>query len=423
VAGGTLTVVHAADIHLDTPLIGLARYEGAPVERIREATRRAFSALVELCITKHAELLLLAGDLYDGSWKDYSTGLFFAAEMSRLRDAGVQVAWIRGNHDAASQITKRLKLPDNVRELPCKQADSIVYEQLGVAVHGQGFATREVKDNIALAYPDPLPGLVNFGLLHTSVTGREGHEPYAPCRLEDLVRKGYDYWALGHVHARELLARDPWVVFSGNLQGRHARETGPKGATLIEIDSGRVASVEPAVLDLVRWAICRVDASDCDSPDDVLDGVRRALERELEPSEGRLLAARIVIEGTSRAHVALGDDLERWLHDVRAVATDTAYGDVWVEKVLVQTEPAFDLDELRGRDDPLGHVVRALDRLRQDEASLRELVPELAELRARLKEVGGTDGASFDAPERLLAAVDDVERLLLPRLLGQGREP
>jgi DNA repair protein SbcD/Mre11 len=416
--------VHAADIHLDTPLLGLARYEGAPVERIREATRRAFTALVDLCISSDARLLLLAGDLYDGSWKDYSTGLFFAAEMSRLRDCGVQVAWIRGNHDAASQITKRLKLPDNVRELGCKKAESVVYDELGLAVHGQGFATREVKDNIALAYPEPLAGLVNFGLLHTSVSGREGHEPYAPCRLEELVHKGYDYWALGHVHAQEVLSREPWVVFSGNLQGRHARETGAKGAMLVELDSGRVASVAPAVLDLVRWAVCRVDASDCGSPDDVLDAVRRALERAVEASDGRLLAARIVIHGTSRAHVALGDDPERWLHDVRALATDTAHGDVWVEKVLLETAPAFDLGDLRQRDDPLGHVVKALDRLRQDEASLRELVPELAELRSRLKELGSSaDGSAIDAPERLRAAVDDVERLLLPRLLGSAREP
>jgi DNA repair protein SbcD/Mre11 len=424
VAGGTLTVVHAADIHLDTPLIGLARYEGAPVERIREATRRAFVALVELCLSEQAKLLLLAGDLYDGSWKDYSTGLFFAAEMSRLRDAGVQVVWIRGNHDATSQITKRLKLPDNVRELSCKQPSTEIFDDLGLAVHGQGFATREVSANLALAYPDPLPGLVNFGLLHTSVTGREGHEPYAPCRLEDLVHKGYDYWALGHVHTREILSRDPWVVFPGNLQGRHARETGAKGAMLIEIDSGRLSSVEPVVLDGVRWTVCRVDAAGCSGPDDVLEEVRRALERELEAAEGRLLAARIVIEGTSRAHVALGDDPERWLHDLRAVATDTAYGDVWVEKVLLRTTPPFDLNELRRRDDPLGHVVRALDRLRHDETALAELVPEIGELRSRLKELGtAADGSALDAPERLLAAVDDVERLLLPRLLGEGREP
>jgi DNA repair exonuclease SbcCD nuclease subunit len=337
VAGGTVKLVHAADIHLDSPLIGLSRYEGAPVERIREATRRAFVGLVELCLQQNAELLLLAGDLYDGSWKDYSTGLFFAAEMSRLREAGVQVVWIRGNHDAASQITQRLKLPDNVRELSFKKPDSALYEDLGLAVHGQGFASREVVDNIALAYQDPLPGLVNIGLLHTSVSGREGHEPYAPCRLEELVHKGYDYWALGHVHAREVLSSDPFVVFSGNLQGRHARETGEKGATLIEIDAGRVASAKPVICDVVRWAVCHVDISDCERADDVLEAVRCEIERQIERAEDRLLAARVVIEGSTRAHVALGDDPERWLHDVRAVATDAAYGDVWIEKVVFKT--------------------------------------------------------------------------------------
>jgi DNA repair exonuclease SbcCD nuclease subunit len=415
-----MLVVHAADIHLDSPLLGLARYEGAPVERIREATRRALSALIDLTLERDAKLLLIAGDLYDSGWKDYSTGLCFAAEMSRLREAGVRVVWIRGNHDAASQITKRLKLPDNVRELSFRKAESVVYEDLGVAVHGQGFASREVRDNIALAYPEPLTDLVNFGLLHTSVTGRPGHEPYAPCKLEDLVHKGYDYWALGHVHAREVLHERPWVVFPGNLQGRHAREIGPKGATLIEVD-GRITSVEPVFVDVVRWSVCAVDASNAEHADDVLERVRESLQREVELAEGRLCAVRVVIGGATRAHSELCRDPERWMAEVRSLATDTAYGDVWVEKVRLETSDAFDLSELRDRDDPLGHVVRALDLLRHDDVLLAELAaPIIEDLRPKLRELGALE---LTETEALRGAIDDVERLLLPRLTARGKQP
>jgi DNA repair exonuclease SbcCD nuclease subunit len=109
--------LHAADLHIDSPLRGLERYPGAPAERIRGATRRAFQELVTLCMEEEVRLLLLAGDLFDGDWQDYSTGLFFVSELSRLREAGTAVVWIRGNHDAASRIRKRLTLPENVKEL------------------------------------------------------------------------------------------------------------------------------------------------------------------------------------------------------------------------------------------------------------------------------------------------------------------
>jgi exonuclease SbcD len=100
--------LHAADVHLDSPLVGLDRYESAPVEAVRGATRRAFENLVRLAIDEEVAFVLLAGDLYDGDWKDYRTGLFFVEQMAQLREAGIPVFVIAGNHDAASQLTKNL---------------------------------------------------------------------------------------------------------------------------------------------------------------------------------------------------------------------------------------------------------------------------------------------------------------------------
>src|SRR6266511_4052139 len=103
---GRMKFVHAADLHLDSPLRGLARYEGAPLQAIRGATRRAFENLIDLCLEEGAAFLLLAGDIFDGNWRDYSTGLFFAAQLSRLKATGIPVVLVRGNHDAESRITK-----------------------------------------------------------------------------------------------------------------------------------------------------------------------------------------------------------------------------------------------------------------------------------------------------------------------------
>lgn len=225
--------LHTADLHLDSPLVGLARYPGAPAEQLRAATRQALVALVDLAVREEISFVLIAGDLYDGDWKDYNTGLFFAHQMSRLNKSGIRVYIVAGNHDAASQMTRTLRLPENVTIFPIRRPCTEVLNDLRVALHGQGFPTSAVTADLAAGYPPALPHLFNIGVLHTSVTGRPGHETYAPCTLEGLLSKGYQYWALGHVHQREVLHQDPWVVFPGNLQGRHIRETGPKGCALV----------------------------------------------------------------------------------------------------------------------------------------------------------------------------------------------
>jgi DNA repair exonuclease SbcCD nuclease subunit len=132
--------------------------------------------------------------------------------MRKLESAGIDVFIVAGNHDAASQITKQLRLPDNVTLFSTNKPQTIVLDQLGVAVHGQGFAKREVTDDLSRAYPQASPNLFNIGILHTCLDGKPGHEPYAPCSLDGLRSKGYDYWALGHVHNREVISQDPWIL-------------------------------------------------------------------------------------------------------------------------------------------------------------------------------------------------------------------
>ena len=281
--------IHTADIHLDSPLKGLEAHEDAPVEEIRGATRRAFDNLIDLTIEEEVDFVLIAGDLYDGDWKDYNTGLFFAARMGRLSKAGIKVFIVSGNHDAASQITKAMPLPDNVTLFSPRKPQSVKLDDLGVIIHGQSYSFRAVTENLASQYPQNDSNYFNIGLLHTSLTGREGHEDYAPCTLDELKSKGYDYWALGHVHKREIVSEDPWIVFPGNIQGRHIKETGAKGATLVTVEDGRITAVEERELDVLRWATCRVDLSECETSDSVYDAVRQDFEQELDQADGKTL--------------------------------------------------------------------------------------------------------------------------------------
>lgn len=412
--------VHAADLHIDSPLVGLERYEGAPVDQIRQATRRAFQNLVDLCLEESAKVLVLAGDLFDGEWRDYSTGLFFVRQLQRLRQAGVGVVIAKGNHDAQSQVTQRLSLPDNVREFGTERAETVSYPDWGLAFHGQSYAHRAEHRDLALGYPDLVPGLVNVGVLHTCATGRPGHEAYAPCKLETLTAKGYDYWALGHVHEREVLCERPWVVFPGNLQGRHMRETGPKGATLVEYDAASVRSVEHRVLDVVRFARLDVSARADASPESVADAIFDAVERAWQAAEERTLAARITVSGATAAHHALHRDLPRWNAEVRVRVNELP--SVWIERVDFETRPLQGPVDLTSRADALGQALRSLAALAQDVEARRQLLANFDDLKAKLPaEIKrGVSGVDLDDPDVLLDVIGEVQELFAAVLYTTG---
>ena len=412
--------IHSADIHLDSALHGLERYEGAPVEEIRSATRRAFDNLIELAIDEQVAFVLLVGDLYDGDWKDYNTGLYFVERMGRLRDASIRVFIVAGNHDAASQITKHLRLPDNVTLFSTRKPERVVLDDLGVSICGQGFATRAVTDDISQGYPQGDPQLLNIGLLHTCLDGKPGHEPYAPCTVDGLRSKGYQYWALGHVHKREEVSRDPWIVFPGNIQGRHIREIGPKGCTLVTVDGGEIVEVAHRDLDVMRWSIRELDVSATETVDDIYEQVREGLQLALDAAEGRPVAVRLVLYGACSAHLKLHADRERWIQEYRALATGLGGAGIWLEKVSIKTKPAISTDEVLERDDALSGLLRAIHDMELDSSILDELADEMSVLRQKLPAelLAGNDPFDPTNPEFLKETLEDIKELLVNRLLS-----
>jgi DNA repair exonuclease SbcCD nuclease subunit len=414
--------IHAADIHLDSPLLGLERYDGAPIDEVRGATRRALQNLVELAVNERADFVLIAGDLYDGDWKDYNTGLFFVSQMVKLRDSGIKVVIVAGNHDAASQITKNLRIPDNCRMLSVQKPESIVLESLGVAIHGQGFPARAVTDNLAANYPKAQSGLFNIGLLHTCLDGREGYEPYAPCSLDELLSLGYDYWALGHVHTRETIRQEPWIVFPGNCQGRNVRETGDKGCMLVSVSDGSVTDVEFRTLDIFRWSLIDVDVTGLTEIDDVLNKLDKVLKREMKINDNMPLALRICLSGPSPLHGKILAKAEYLKNEIRGCAVDVGNGNLWVEKVCIDTSGMSDPETLMMRDDALGGLLRSISDLQYDGKSLDDMLGELGDLFRKLP-TEYLDDMEAIHPERkksLAEVAEDVKHMLLTRILSSG---
>ena len=381
---GTFQFLHAADIHLDSPLIGLASVEGRTAERIRSAPRAAFEALVERAIDHEVDFLVIAGDLYDGTWRDYKTGLFFAEQMGRLNQARIPVYILHGNHDAESQITKPLVLPDNVRVFGTQTAETFRIEELNVALHGQSYREKAVIGDLVPDYPAPVDGAFNIGVLHTALGGMGEHANYAPCSVPELVAKEYDYWALGHVHQRQVLREKPYVVFPGNLQGRHVRETGPKGACLVSVNSGEVVDLANLELDVVRWAVLDVDVTTAGSIVDVVDLMRDVLAQGARETDGRLLAARIVLQGRTQLHSQLLASAEDLTAEARSAALGLGDEIAWTERVAVRTTPSMSATALAAREDSLGDLQRTLGEAKSDIQLLTQLQEDIGELVRRL---------------------------------------
>lgn len=359
---------HAADIHLDSPLRGLAVHESSAAERVRTAARDALDQLVGAAIDEQVAFLIIAGDLYDGDWRDYKTGLFFVDQMGRLNRSGIPVYLLHGNHDAQSQIAKRLELPENVHVFSASKPKTFHLETIDAALHGQSFRQRSVIENLVPGYPQPVSGAFNIGVLHTGLDGMGGHENYAPCSLDDLINKGYDYWALGHIHKAKVLHERPQIVFPGNLQGRHARETGDKGARLVTVADGEIADAVFVPCDVVRWAVVPVSVSGAGGMDEVAGRVRQALESAVaDEADGRLLACRVILEGRTELYAKLLASEEQTLAEARAAALGLSGGSAWVEKVKIKTEPAAAEQPAAAREDAIGELLRMLKEAEDDE--------------------------------------------------------
>ncbi|WP_321960387.1 DNA repair exonuclease [Paraburkholderia sp. J7] len=409
--------IHAADLHLDSPLHGLSAYPDAPASQLRNATREALRLLVDRAIEEEVAFVVIAGDLYDGDWKDHNTGIFFGQQMGRLRKAGIRVFALWGNHDAESEMTRKLTLPDNVVVFSHRKPETHVLDNFKVALHGQSFKDKAVVENLAVGYPSPVSGYYNIGVLHTALEGYTAHATYAPCTRAELHAKGYDYWALGHVHEFQLWSEQSTIVFPGNLQGRHIRETGRRGAVLVNVEGGRT-EVERLYLDVLRWESVRVDASDCESVADLARKIGAALEALLSIDAHVPRAVRVTVTGRSPAHgLFFGRATQlraEVLNQIGIIGNDK----LWLEKVKLETSPADTAAAQNEQIEALADLKQILDAATQDPEFLalleRDLRAFVGKVRSEVKEDAPLLELARDG--KLAALVEQVGPALLARL-------
>lgn len=394
-----IRILHTADVHLDSPLRSLALRDPELRDRVRTSSRTALTRIVDTALAEEVAALLIAGDLFDGAERSARTAAFLTLQLERLRERGIRVFYIKGNHDAENPLTGELSFPDNVHVFDGRGGKVQLAE--GVWIHGVSFSNRHAPESLLPRFPAPVEGAVNIALLHTSLTGAEGHDPYAPCTVGDLTAAGFDYWALGHVHRRQVHSKAPWIVMPGTPQGRDIGEPGPKSATLLTID--KAIEIEEVPTSAVEFLHLRIDATDTDNDDALRDMLRRTLRDTARNLVSESAVIRLQLTGRTRRRWQVLRDQDVWKEAAAQYARET--GTLWLEKVVFDlsdtAEPGHSAtDELAGimktiREEPgFSETCRAeIEGILQELAPQRraELLPDEAamdQLARRLAEAG-----------------------------------
>lgn len=409
--------VHVADVHLDTSFSGRSP---AVRRRLREASRDAFRRAVDLAIREDVHALLIAGDLFDGDRLSFETERFLLDQVHRLETHHITVVYATGNHDPGSQATgpRQLDWPSNVhvafddtpKRIRIDGSDGLPVGYVTAIGHE---TDRETRD-LSRLMPRPDGELPEVALLHTQVhstPGAEDHHAYAPSELSYLIRAGYDYWALGHVHIRQELSLDPPIVYAGSLIGRRHTDTGARGALLVDVGDRDAAALSFRPVAPVRWDTISVDHLEDATSLDRLERLVESAWRSARDEEANGTAVEWMVRVQLVGPCPLWRDLSAQ-ENVRILEHELTdmLGVLDVSVIADRVHPLVPVEEHRVRGDVLGASLRLAEAIRRGETRLDGLDP------AALAGVAGDDPALVDAYVRELLTDTDGE--LASRLLG-----
>ncbi|MDA8292014.1 MAG: DNA repair exonuclease [Actinomycetota bacterium] len=427
-ADDTFCFVHAADLHLDTPFVGV--HAGAPevAAALREASLDAFDSIVSLALGRDAAFCCIAGDIYDGARRGVRAQLRFRDGLARLAAAGIATFVVHRNHDPVTTGWAAVSFPDEVTIFGHDAVGVVPVVRGGVqiaTVQGISYATHATTENLALRFARPEGPGVHVGLLHCNVSGAGGgHEDYSPCTLDDLRRARLDYWALGHVHQQRVLAEgrgpgDPWVAYPGTSQARSARpgERGPKGALVVQVRAGVVTGVEPVACDRVRFHALECPLDDVEALDELEERLESLAAEALAAGDGRSVVVDATLVGRGPLHrdLARPGSLEDLLEHLRS-GTSRRAPFCWWDRVVDRSGAPVELADVRARRDFSSDLLAVADVLavQPDAAAsaargLVESVPRA--LRAQVE-------AIVRDPGRFPELVEAAARLALDELSG-----
>ena len=346
---------------------------------------QAFQNIVELALKEKVEAVLIAGDIYDGAEKSLEAQLKFRHGLKKLSDKGIDTFIVHGNHDPLNSWSASLKWPERVHVFSGTEVECLPVERNGVVkayVHGISYPKRDVTENLTQKFSRGKGEGFDVGLLHSNVGRQPGHDNYAPCSMDDLIAAKMDYWALGHIHRfRVLRESNPAVVYSGNSQARHMRESGEKGCCLVTLNKNMGPLIQFIPIDAVRYIQSEVDISGTITLDEVIHVVRSKCEHFADQTKQRDVFIDLSLNGRTQVHAELqrGDTLQGLQGEIRAYFQGRTPS-IWLN-LRLDTAGIYDVESLREGKDFIADLANLFDveRKRESFEDLKEVLKPVFE--------------------------------------------
>ena len=247
---GAFKFIHCSDLHLGAPFKKMSFSDPILGKRMREASFAALDRIVNKAIEEKVDFIIFSGDIFDSENTTPHSRYRFAEAIKR---ASVRCYIAYGNHDHRRDWEDSIPLPENAVvfpptpvNIPFPNEENKLTDVIGVS----HIAKEEGRDLTA-----DIQGTSAFSIaaVHCDIDGVSEGKRYAPCKLNDLLSKKIDYWALGHIHKRTVLHKEPYVVYSGNTQGMSTKEAGEKGAYIVTVENGKVTEMKFFVTGAILW--------------------------------------------------------------------------------------------------------------------------------------------------------------------------
>ncbi|PLS03010.1 metallophosphoesterase family protein [Neobacillus cucumis] len=367
-----ISFIHAADLHLDSPMVGLKHLPENIFNRVKESTFTALKKLTSAAIERQVDFVIIAGDIYDGEDRSIRAQARFRKEMEKLNDEKIPVYIVHGNHDHLNGSWVNLDMPKNVHVFNSKVETKVLQTKSGATVHLYGFSygTRHVYDRKIDEYCKLDGADYHIGILHGNESAGTEHDNYAPFTLKDLIQKNFDYWALGHIHKRAVLSLAPTIIYPGNIQGRNKKESGSKGFYYVDFKDSEAQLDFIEASDII-WEDVTVDAATAVSFDDLYHLCQSAINTVRKERIGTLLSLTLKntqLEDVREQRSSNSELLELLLEDEREEESF-----VWTADLSLTEKLMINKDKLKTEANFYGELFETIKHYDQTDQALAPL--------------------------------------------------
>lgn len=416
-----IKILATADLHLGK--------QSSDIIGKHASTKFTLERIVNYCIHKNVDVLLLCGDVVDWDNRYFEAYGPLQDAFDTLREHDVEVFLVAGNHDfdVLPQIirtgnNKHVHLLGSNEKWEVRE---FTKRDQTIQFVGWSFAQRYVNKSAMLSWDSSIlnPNYQTIGLLHGDVG--TFNSQYGPINLDDLRPTNIALWLLGHIHKPQQLANHPIVRYTGSPQALSAKEPGIHGALLITVMPNQPPEVEQIAMSPVRYENISIDITGVVNEEEIRNKVVYSLKEDaekriIELEEVLSLVYNITLVGKSSRQRNIDAWSRTFVEHTDRLETDTS---ISVRRVETQITPEVtDLNQLAQQSSPAGilaNTILAIDEGR-DDPFLNDLIKEWT---TKIEHANRAGVYSSLLKERKLEVTPEIARVAIKdecnRLLGE----